>query len=65
MRPFALLALMLLAACSPKREEAVAGPVVIEEEQVVVEPEMPSSLAGPDCTPGDDDGIGGTGCKLD
>jgi hypothetical protein len=62
-RPLALLALLLLSACSPKLGE-VAAPVVIEEEPVFVEPGASAGLTGPDCQPGDDDGIGGTGCKV-
>jgi hypothetical protein len=59
MRPTILLALLFLSACSPiLREESV--PIVVEEEAVTVEP-----LYAPDCTPGDDDGIGGTGCQVD
>jgi hypothetical protein len=61
-RPLALLALLLLTACSPKMEE-VAAPVVVEEEPVFVEPDV-SGLYDPACQPGDDDGIGGTGCKV-
>jgi hypothetical protein len=63
-RPLALVALLLLTACSPKMEEAVAGPVVVEEESVFVEPEVPAGLGDPACSPGDDDGIGGTGCPV-
>jgi hypothetical protein len=63
-RQFALLALLLLAACSPKREEAVVmEPVAVEP--VFVEPEPSAGLTDTKCKPGDDDGIGGTGCKID
>lgn len=61
-RALAILALMLLTACSPKMEE-VAAPVVVEEVPVFVEPDT-SGLSGAACQPGDDDGIGGTGCKV-
>jgi hypothetical protein len=59
MRLIALLALTLLTACTmPKREAAMAAePVVVEEE--------PAVASVTDCQPGDDDGIGGTGCKVD
>jgi len=63
-RALALLALLLLTACSPKLEE-VAAPVVVEEEPVYVPPPGSAGLTDPACQPGDDDGIGGTGCKLD
>jgi hypothetical protein len=63
-RPLAILALLVLAACSPKLEEAVVmEPVAVEP--VFVEAETPSGLTGTECQPGDDDGIGGTGCKID
>lgn len=42
-------------------EEATAP--VVEEEPVFVEPDT-SGLYDPGCQPGDDDGIGGTGCKV-
>jgi hypothetical protein len=51
MRPLLLLlALVLLAACAPRPKlEAAPEPAAAET----------------DCTPGDDDGIGGTGCQVD
>lgn len=64
MRLTALLALLLLAACArPLSEVAVAEeaePVTIEPEVVAEEPSYETG-----CTPGDDDGIGGTGCKVE
>jgi hypothetical protein len=58
MRFPALAALILLAACSPKLEAVEAEPVVVEE--------VPAAGPGEGrCTPGEDDGIGGTGCKVD
>jgi hypothetical protein len=61
MRHIALATLIVLAACSPKLEEEVAAePVVVEEEPAAV-----GGLYEKDCTPGDDDGIGGTGCEVD
>jgi hypothetical protein len=56
--PILLLALLLITACAPPmREEAVAEPMVVEEA---------SGLgSATDCRPGDDDGIGGTGCRAD
>lgn len=64
MRALPLLALALLAACAgPKYEIAEEAPVAVEP--VVVEPEASAGLTDPDCQPGDDDGIGGTGCKID
>lgn len=57
-----LLALALLTGCTNvMREEAAMEPTA---EPVVVE--EPSALGSvTDCQPGDDDGIGGTGCKVD
>ena len=56
MRRLTLLAFVLLAACAqPMREEAAHEPVVAE----------PEVAAATDCNPGDDDGIGGTGCQPD
>lgn len=54
------LALLLIAACAPKREEVAAEPVVVMEEPVAA-----GALDGGRCQPGDDDGIGGTGCQAD
>lgn len=57
--PATLVLLALLGACSRLRE-----PVVIEEA-VAAAPEPSAGLASDrSCLPGDD-GIGGTGCKLD
>ena len=56
MRRLALLAFVLMAACAqPVREEAAYEPVMVE-------PEVAGAV---DCNPGDDDGIGGTGCLPD
>lgn len=62
----ALLVLAALSACAP---EPLAAPVVAEE------PVPGATAAGPDaaarapdaaaCLPGDGDGIGGTGCRVD
>ncbi len=58
MRLITLAALVLLAACSP-----TGAPVAIGEAPAA--PETSAGLTGdPACLPGDD-GIGGTGCKLD
>ena len=58
MRLAILAALVLLAACSPTR-----APVGIGEAPAA--PETSAGLTGdPVCLPGDD-GIGGTGCKVD
>jgi hypothetical protein len=46
----ALWILLLLAACA--RPEPLGAPVMLEE-------------AAPACTPGEGDGIGGTGCEID
>ncbi|MBL9050793.1 MAG: hypothetical protein JNK19_11845 [Tabrizicola sp.] len=51
MRLLALIAFAFLAACAVK-EEAAPEPVMAEPVEV-------------GCPSGDDDGIGGTGCKLD
>lgn len=56
-----LIALLLLAACAPKLEVATEPMVVMEE----VSEAAPASLDDQRCTPGDDDGIGGTGCQVD
>lgn len=68
MRLIALVALLLLAACAQPKYEVVieeeAAPVTVEPELEVVA-EAPAGLSGPDCTPGEDDGIGGTGCQVD
>ncbi|MBL9064264.1 hypothetical protein [Tabrizicola sp.] len=58
MRPIALFALLLLAACAQKAEVAL-------EPEVVVEGAVSAPLADQRCQPGDDDGIGGTGCQVD
>jgi hypothetical protein len=56
MRQLSLIALIVLAGCGyPMRE--TAEPVVVVEE--------PAIAPDADCQAGDDDGIGGTGCKLD
>jgi hypothetical protein len=61
-----LLALALLTACGNiKREAAVAEPVVVVEEPAAVETQTSGLAPVTDCQPGDDDGIGGTGCKVD
>jgi hypothetical protein len=59
MRLLACLSVLLLAACvPPMREAVVEAPVVVEAEPAALGP-------GLDCRTGDDDGIGGTGCKTD
>lgn len=58
MRPIALAVLLLLAACSPLRKAEVAAEPVVEEP--AFEATSPEA-----CAPGDDDGIGGTGCRID
>jgi hypothetical protein len=60
MRLIALATLVLLAGCSPSREAEIAA-----EPVVVGEPAVSGALYEKDCAPGDDDGIGGTGCKVD
>lgn len=59
MRLSLALALLLLAACAPKLEVA-SEPVVVEAA-----PAGAAALDGKRCVPGDDDGIGGTGCQVD
>jgi hypothetical protein len=61
MRLCLALALMLLAACAPKLE------VAPEPEPVVAEaiPADAAALEVTRCVPGEDDGIGGTGCQVD
>ncbi len=62
-----LLALLALSACTAaNREEHVGGMAepVMEPAPVVEEPVM-AEPAVPECAPGDDDGIGGTGCQID
>lgn len=59
MRLTALLALTLLAACARPLAEAAMEPVVVEEAPAA------GAIATNRCLPGDDDGIGGTGCKID
>jgi hypothetical protein len=51
MRTLFLLALALLTACAP-----------LPDAEVVMEA---PAVAAPACGPGDNDGIGGTGCQLD
>lgn len=51
MRALFLLALAVLTACAP-----------LPEAEVVMEA---PAAAAPACAPGEDDGIGGTGCQLD
>jgi hypothetical protein len=60
MRLIALATLILLTGCSPKQEAEVAEELVLAEEPVAADER--SKIA---CTPGDDDGIGGTGCPVD
>jgi hypothetical protein len=61
MRIWLLVAAFCLASCAPKLEVA--------EEPVVVEPAVEAAAAAPldaaRCPPGEDDGIGGTGCQVD
>lgn len=53
-----LLALALLAACAQRQMPAA--------EPVVAAPEPAHTVAGATaCIPGEDDGIGGTGCQVD
>lgn len=59
MRLIALLALTLLAACARPMAEVVMEPAVVEEAPAA------GATATDRCLAGDDDGIGGTGCKLD
>jgi hypothetical protein len=62
MRSCLVLALMLLAACAPKLEVAEEPEVMVEEAAGAA---VSAPLADARCTPGDDDGIGGTGCQVD
>lgn len=59
MRLIVLFALTVLAACARPVAEEAMEPVVVEEAPVS------GAIADDRCLPGDDDGIGGTGCKLD
>ncbi len=64
MRLLALSALLLpalLAGCSPIGRGAADEPAVLAEEAAPAA--APTSKT--DCQAGDDDGIGGTGCKID
>jgi hypothetical protein len=58
MRLLALAALILLAACSVKDEAVMAEPEVVVEA-------APAGPGDARCAPGEDDGIGGTGCRID
>jgi hypothetical protein len=60
MRLIALATLILLAGCSPKQEAEVAEEPVLAEEPAAADERSKIT-----CTPGDDDGIGGTGCAVD
>lgn len=51
MRLILLLSFALVTACAP-----------LPEAEVVMEP---AAVAAPACSPGDNDGIGGTGCRVD
>ena len=56
-RLLALAALLALSAC--------AKPPTLDAEPVM-EAETAAKVAAPaDCAPGEGDGIGGTGCKID
>ncbi|MGB3313454.1 MAG: hypothetical protein WBB85_03500 [Albidovulum sp.] len=63
-RLIALLALVGLTACQGRMAEPVMEPTPMVEELVVEEPVMVMP-APTDCTPGEGDGIGGTGCQID
>ncbi|MCB6177754.1 hypothetical protein LHP98_06370 [Rhodobacter sp. Har01] len=53
----ALLALALMTAC--------AAPQPLAESEVATEPAYAAAPDRGSCLPGDDDGIGGTGCPVD
>jgi uncharacterized protein YcfL len=61
MRASLVLVLMLLAACGAK-VEVTAEPVVVMEEPALEASAAPDATR---CVPGEDDGIGGTGCQVD
>ena len=58
----AVLALALAACAMPEEEVVIVEPVLAEPMAV----ESAASKAKiEDCVPGEDDGIGGTGCSVD
>jgi hypothetical protein len=58
-----LAALLGLAACSQPAQQP--APVMLEEAEAVAETSAPARTGPADCLPGEGDGIGGTGCKVD
>ena len=54
-RLFPLILLTLLAACAHMEEEVILEEPMMEPDVVLEEVDL-------ECLPGDDDGIGGTGC---
>ena len=59
----AVLALALAACAMPEEEVVIVEPVMAEPSAVEASPAPNSKLEA--CVPGEDDGIGGTGCAVD
>ena len=59
----AVLALALAACAMPEEEVVIVEPVMAEPSAIEVSPAPKSKLEA--CVPGEDDGIGGTGCAVD
>lgn len=62
-RSLMLVALLGLAACTQPAQQP--APVMVEEAEIVAETAAPARTGPADCLPGEGDGIGGTGCKVD
>jgi hypothetical protein len=60
----AILVLALTGCAMPTEETVLAEGAVMEEPAVVEAVSAPKSKIE-ECVPGEDDGIGGTGCSVD